>query len=121
MLAEPTMMNEPTMIRLRDGTIRAWDDDNELLPDGATLMSRLFLKDSAGSNAAAFDAQQQRLLGAADAALADYVHRLQNAWKAPDGPRQTASTTPITDAALARDEALRGAIQRQRDAWRRPA
>src|SRR4051794_30820459 len=116
------MMNshEPTMVRLRDGTIRALDE-NELLPDGATLLASLFMRDARpGSNAAAFDAQQQRLLGAADAAYADYVHRLQNAWKAPDGPRQTVSTTPITDAALARDEALRGAIQRQREAWRRP-
>lgn len=122
---------EPTMIRLRDGTIRALDE-NELLPDGATMLASLFMRDQAraGSSDAAFDAEQQRLLGAADAAYADYVHRLQNAWKTPDGPRQaatndgqrspTVSTTPITDERLARDIAHRAMIERMTAAWRRP-
>ena len=73
--------NEPTMISLRDGTIRALGE-TELLPDGATMLTSLFMRDQAcaGSSAAAFDAEQQRALGAADAAYLSMCKRLSTAW-----------------------------------------
>src|SRR3954447_18771254 len=101
--------NESAMIRLRDGTIRALDE-NELLPDGASLLTSLYMRDQARAGASSTsvrDAERDR-----DEAYLSMVDRLSDGWKAPPLPspvsdRRPPQTVSAVDAQLARDAAHR--------------
>jgi hypothetical protein len=126
-----TYPDEQTYCRLRDGTLKVLGPE-DLLPDGASLVVSLQMRDQAraggGSGSGIFmsDAERARAEGTRDAAYLSMCRRQATAWmpeeqrQASLSDRQPSQMISAVDAQLARDEALRGAIERQRNAWKTP-
>ena|SRR6266704_6781955 len=121
------------LVRNRNGEIIELDEDNPTVPDGTTLIFPMTLMDAAAdsnmfvggnidNHRPGFRGINDKASEAADAAYAEYVRRLTDAWRKPTANNDgdvPPTPTNYADAVAQRDAAYREYVDQLTNAWRK--